>query len=126
MNYLAIALGAMVGALLRFAISLHLNNVSAFPWGTWAINLGGCFCMGVLSALFSLVPVPEAIRLGLLVGVLGGFTTFSAFGYENMHLIEEKRLALAAAYFLSSTVLGVVLVFAGAALGRWAGAQLPR
>jgi len=88
---------------------------AAFPWGTLLVNVLGCLVMGGLIPFF----VGESPRLGerarlfLGVGILGGFTTFSAFGLETWSLISRGRSGLAAAYVATSVVLGLAAVWAG-------------
>ena len=90
-----------------------------FPWSTFTINLSGCFVVGaVVAALVDRHHTPEWLRLGLVMGVLGGYTTFSTFGQETLDLIEEGRLAVAVTYAVASVAVGVAAVFAGSRLGR--------
>lgn len=120
-NLLAIFVGGGCGAILRYIISLAINKQyhGHFPLGTFLINLVGCFTIGYLATLFtSVIPVREAIRLGLLVGVLGGFTTFSSFGKETFELLGENQPLIAFWYVALSCVLGVGLVFTGHALAK--------
>jgi CrcB protein len=120
-NLLAIFLGAGCGGVLRYLISLAVNKEyhGHFPLGTFFINLVGCFAIGYLATIFTnVIPVRESIRLGILVGVLGGFTTFSSFGRETFELLGDKQPVIAFWYVTLSCVLGVALVFTGHALAR--------
>ena len=112
----AVAVGGAIGAAGRYLVATQVGHWlgTGFPWGTFAVNVLGCAIMGGLVELMALSwsPSPE-IRALLTVGVLGGFTTFSAFSLDAMLLIERQQWALALAY-----VLGSVLVsLAGFAFG---------
>lgn len=121
-----IFLGAGVGGVCRALLGPWVQSVSGtgFPLGTLVVNVSGCFAAGFLAAMFAgHVPVRAEYREAILVGVLGGFTTFSAFARETMVLGEERRAALAAANVVLSVALGLIGAWAGARLaGRlWAG-----
>lgn len=87
-----------------------------FPWATLAVNLFGCLVIGLLASLAVRQAWPEPVRLAILVGVLGGFTTFSTFGWETWSLIQIGRMDLAALYVLATNVGGVLLVIGAAAI----------
>jgi len=117
---LAVAAGGALGALTRYVVdrSIEARTFGLFPWSTFAINLSGCFVVGaVVAALVDRHHTPEWLRLGLVMGVLGGYTTFSTFGQETLDLIEEGRLAVAVTYAVASVAIGVAAVFAGSRLG---------
>jgi CrcB protein len=115
-------IGGGVGSALRFALSLavdaRLFPRFPFPWGTLAVNLTGCFAIGVLATLADARVISPTLRLFLVTGLLGGFTTFSAFGMETFQLIQDGRAAAAAANAAASVVIGVAAVAAGAWLTR--------
>lgn len=115
MRLLLIALGGAVGTALRFIVSgfTHKFAGSAFPWGTLAVNLTGCYVIGFLWELFDRSAVSPTVRLAVLVGVLGGYTTFSSFGVETLNLMRDGEYRMAAYNVLASNVLGIALVFAG-------------
>ena len=109
-NMLAIGLGAAVGANLRYALSVWAAERlgSAWPYGTLLINLLGCLAIGALFALTATrLPLSEPVRLLLVTGLLGGFTTFSAFGYESYALIIAGDWAAAGLYVGASVALGL-------------------
>jgi len=122
LRLLLIALGGAVGTLARYGVGAALatpTQRSGFPWGTLTVNLIGCFAIGLLSGLFAdRWAAREEYRLALIVGVLGGFTTFSSFGAETAALLREGRVLHAGVNVVVQNVLGVALVFAGYALGR--------
>ena len=118
MKWLLVFLLGGAGALARVALA-GLFPVRTLPWETLAVNVSGCLAIGVLFAVFEAhTALPLALRVGLVGGLLGGFTTFSAFGLETFELCQEGRFDLAALYALGSVVLGLVAVAAGAVLGR--------
>lgn len=111
-------LGGAVGAGFRYQISaVALRNLGpGFPWGTWIINLLGGLLMGVLAGMLAKQFAPdqgEPLRLLLGVGVLGGFTTFSAFSLETANMVLRGQVLLGASYALSSVVGSVLLLFVG-------------
>jgi fluoride exporter len=116
-----IALGGGIGALLRYGLQgLTYRIVSGiFPWGTVLVNLIGCLVIGLLWGLFERFEVVPLLRTFLLVGLLGGFTTFSSFGLESFNLIRDNEIRLAVAYILLSNFGGIALVFVGFALSRY-------
>jgi CrcB protein len=127
MLYLIVFVGAGIGGALR-----HWVNVGAarlfgygFPFGTLIVNVLGSFLIGLLAGWFAFRPgVPQDMRLFLTTGILGGFTTFSAFSLDAALLIERNAYALAAAYLLGSVTASLVALFLGLALFR-SGGHLP-
>ena len=113
MTVLAVMLGGAVGAGLRYGLSLVLNPPigAGMPWGTLTANVVGCLLIGWLSSMVS--EAPEAVRLGILVGVLGGFTTFSSFGLETIRLMQAGEWAIALTYALVSNGVGLLAVLLG-------------
>ncbi len=114
-----IAAGGAVGSVCRFLVSSWGNQGSVLPWGTFAVNVGGCLLIGILGSYFFNHPaVSEAHRLGLITGFLGGFTTFSAFGWEAALLAAKARPGAALVYVLLSNIAGLLAVFLGLRLGQ--------
>lgn len=115
MNWLWVALGGAIGATFRYGTGILLiKPTGLFPWTTWWINLLGCFLAGVFFALSQKYPVLQnEARLFLMVGILGGFTTFSSFGLETFQLLRHGQSVLAFSYALSSLVLGVIVLGLG-------------
>lgn len=119
--YLAIALGGALGSVLRFAMNeaVSARFGRAFPWGTLSINLIGSFLIGLLAVLLiERWDVSPALRLGLMVGVLGGFTTFSSFSLEVVNLAQNGALLRATLYVLASVSVCVLAAAAGIHLAR--------
>jgi CrcB protein len=121
---LLVAFGGAIGSVLRWAVlsgASRLPRAGAFPWGTLAVNLAGSCAIGfVLTLAFERGLVAPATRLFLVTGVLGGFTTFSAFSWETLVLVRDGH-ALAAAGYMAGSVLGG---FAAAVLGAALAGQL--
>ena len=118
---LAVAVGGGFGALSRYGvdrwIERHLESV--FPWATFTINVTGCFAVGFLiTALVDRQRAPEWLRIGLVVGFCGGYTTFSTFGQEALELVEARQAAVAGFYVAASVLVGILAVLFGARLGR--------
>ena len=116
-----VMLGGAIGAGFRY----HISTVAlrfmgpAFPWGTWIINLLGGFLMGVLAAVLARSSEGgEQLRLFLGVGVLGGFTTFSAFSLETFNMLQRGEPLMAAAYAVSSVTGSVLMLIGGVYLVR--------
>ena len=115
MAYLLAALGGALGALARWGVAEALPRTDGgWPWATLLVNLTGCLLIGVLTGvLANRSPEPAWARPFLAVGVLGGFTTFSAFAVEVVGLGDAGALVPAAGYVLASVVGGVLAVAAG-------------
>jgi CrcB protein len=120
-KWLALAAGGGLGAMLRFALALWVDARAGvhFPWGTLAVNVAGCFGIGVLATLADEhALVSPALRLFLVTGLLGGFTTFSTFGMETWQLVEDGRALAALGNAGGSVVAGLAAVVAGVAITR--------
>ena len=116
---LLIGAGGAVGSVLRYLLGglVQQRTGAAFPFGTLAVNLVGCLAIGLLSELVeSRGAFDPANRAVLLVGVLGGFTTFSAFGNETLNLLRDGERMLASANVTASVILGLGAVWAGRAI----------
>ena len=108
-----VGLGGFVGATARWGLSSAMKStleVPSFPYSTFIINLLGCLAIGIA---YSLLEHNEPLKLLIVVGFLGGFTTFSTFGLEIFSLIRLHSVTTAAIYAGLSTVLGVLLVWTG-------------
>ena len=114
-------LGGAIGAGFRYNVGrIALQNMGpGFPWGTLVVNLVGGFLMGLLAGtLGRLVDGGEPLRLFLGVGVLGGFTTFSAFSLEAYNMLSRGDVAMASAYAVASVAGSIVMLFLGVMLSR--------
>lgn len=112
-----VGVGGFIGAALRYLISGYVQNLTqsvAFPHGTLAVNITGCFIIGMFSHLVeSQVSITAEMRLLLMVGLLGSFTTYSTFSNETMNLLQDKRLFLALINIGTHIILGLSAVLLG-------------
>lgn len=115
---LLVGVGGCAGSMLRYAAGLAGARLAGAPtpWATAVANVTGCFAIGLLASR----PLSPEWRAFALAGVLGGYTTFSTFGYETFALIESGRPGLACANAVGQLALGLLAVFAGATIARWA------
>jgi fluoride exporter len=116
-----VAVGGAVGAALRHLINISpLSSIfEKFPFPTFVINVTGSFCIGFLLIFFTdKVAVNHALRMMLVVGLLGAFTTFSTFELEIFGLVRERLYVLAAVYLVLSVVVGFVGLLAGVELAK--------
>jgi CrcB protein len=114
--YLLVALGGALGSVARFAMASNIDArwSGAFPLGTLAVNTLGCLLIGLIAGLTDSMPA----RHLLMVGALGGFTTFSAFSLQSVELLKQHRYGVAIGYSLSSVIICVIATIAGLALAR--------
>lgn len=115
LDFLAVGAGGFAGAALRWLVGLiPVEMRSGFPIKTFAVNVIGCFAIGLITALAAkYFPDNPRLALFLKTGVCGGFTTFSTFALETESLIENGGRAAAAAYIAASLVCGIIAVFLG-------------
>lgn len=124
MSYLIVFLGGGIGAALRHGVNTAFARTlgPAFPYATMFENVTGSLVMGVLAGLFAFkTEVPQELRLFLTTGVLGGYTTFSAFSLDAVVLYERGAIGPAALYVLLSVALSIAGLFAGMAVVRAVG-----
>lgn len=116
MRLLWVGLGGAAGSMVRYAIGLTAGE-SRFPWATLAVNLLGSFFIGLM-ATWAMGRWSTTVTTALTVGLLGGFTTFSAFAWEGVSLLRNGRAVIAVAYILVSVLGGLGAAGAGFAAGR--------
>lgn len=120
-NILLIGLGGAIGSVLRYLCSIAISKYfsSAFPWPTLAVNVLGCFLIGIFLALFGREHENQVdMRMLFMTGFCGGYTTFSAFALENLQLLQQGQLNLSVIYMIASIVLGLLAVWVGVAVVR--------
>ena len=117
-----VGLGGFLGSICRFVMAGAFNRLSpafGFPIGTFSVNILGCFLIGLLHGLAETRSfIGPDTRIFLFIGVLGGFTTYSTFGFESLALIKDGALLKASANILLHVFLGLCAVWIGDALGR--------
>lgn len=110
-----VGLGSGIGGICRYLISLLMpfaNN--SFPWGTFTVNIAGCFLIGILWGVTSrFQSISPAFILFFMVGFCGGFTTFSTFSKEGLALLQTNNYTLFVLYTMGSVVLGILAVALG-------------
>ena len=120
-NLLLVGLGGGIGSIARYLCQKWFseNYPHPFPWGTFLVNLCGCFLIGVFYAAAERTSVlsPQT-RLLLITGFCGGFTTFSTFAFENMNLLRSGDILYFSVYIAASVVLGIAGVFGGIAITK--------
>jgi CrcB protein len=119
--YLIVFVGAGIGGMLRHAVNVAAVRVFAygFPFGTLAVNVLGSFLIGFLAGYFAFrTGISQHLRLFLTTGILGGFTTFSAFSLDAALLVERHSFWLAAGYVVGSVGLSLTALFLGLAMFR--------
>ena len=117
--YLWVGFGGFIGSVARYAVAVGFapGPLGRFPSVTFAVNCLGCLLIGLLAGAFARTPVSEPVRLFFMTGILGGFTTFSAFGLESFALLRRGEPGLALLYTLGSVLVGIVAVWLGFRFG---------
>jgi fluoride exporter len=120
MAYLWVALGGATGAAARYGVAQWMGGRWGwtFPWGTFAVNVTGSLAIGLVMTLLIARGADPVYRLLLVTGFLGGYTTFSAFSFEALTLLEARRWDAAAFYVIGSVGLGLLATALGLGLGR--------
>ncbi len=121
---LAIACGGAAGAVLRYLVAGWGQRLAGgeFPVGTLLVNIIGCGVIGLLATAFhGRILISEELRFAILVGVLGGFTTFSTFALDAVTLTDAGQWLRAGSYVLASNAVGFAAAFGGVTLARWLG-----
>jgi CrcB protein len=127
MLYLIVFIGAGIGGALRHGVNVGAARLFGlqFPFGTLIVNIAGSFLMGLFAGYFAFRPgIEQHVRLFLTTGILGGFTTFSAFSLDTALLMERHSYGMAAGYAVGSVAASISALFFGLALFR-GGAHIP-
>ncbi len=109
-NVLLVALGGALGAAFRYLLSLCITS-AFFPWQTFLVNISGCFLIGLVWSMNQEQLLNKPLFLFITTGLLGGYTTFSAFGLETVTLFNEGKKMIALIYCMASTIVGLLMVF---------------
>jgi len=121
-NFILVILGGAIGSGLRYLMSLSIMKAypSSFPYGTFAVNIIGCLLIGIIYGLTERFQVSSMQwRLFLATGLCGGFTTFSAFAYENILLLQSENYTAFTLNTLGSCIFGFAAVFLGVLLTKY-------
>ena len=120
-NFLIVGLGGAAGSMLRYGVQkiLNIQSAPAFPTGTLLVNITGCFLIGILWSIASrTLSWNEEIKLLLMTGFCGGYTTFSAFTLEGVGLLKENKTALFFIYLTASVAGGLLATFIGIRIAK--------
>lgn len=120
-SILLVGLGGGIGSIARYLCQrwIAANYIHSFPWGTFAVNIVGCFLIGIFWGLsFKTFDTTESWKLVLMTGLCGGFTTFSAFTLEGIGLIKDQKIGLFFTYVAASVLLGLLATYAGMKLTK--------
>jgi CrcB protein len=114
-HLLGIGFAGALGTLSRYGVSLGAATLfgTSYPWGTYLVNMIGCFLFGIVSGLIACGSLSAEWKTILLTGFLGGFTTFSAFAAENQQFLSEQRWNAFFFHLIGQNILGIAAVFGG-------------
>ncbi len=121
LNILLVAVGGAIGSVARYLVGLGATRLAGpnFPFGTLTVNIAGAFAIGLLVEMIARrFDASAEMRVFIVTGILGGFTTWSSFTLDTMMLFERGEIGLSALYLLASLLVSFAAVFAGLALGR--------
>jgi len=121
LQLLVIGCGGAVGALMRYGLGWRITLLAggSFPWGTLFVNVFGCFLAGLILTLFvTRIPLSDLLRNGLQIGLLGGFTTFSAFSIDAITLFDQGLWLRGLLYIVTTVVVSVLGAYLGMSVGR--------
>ena len=121
LQLLVIGCGGAVGTLMRYGLALRITSLagSAFPWGILFVNIVGCFLAGLLFTwAVPRIPLSDLLRNGLQLGLLGGFTTFSAFSIDAIALFDQGLWLRGLLYIITSVIVSILGAYLGMSVGR--------
>lgn len=119
-TFLLIGIGGFIGSYFRYMLSFYIEQkiLSSFPYGTFAVNILGCFLIGLLFGLSNRFDIAPEYRLLLGVGFCGGFTTFSTFSYEGIMLLQDAQFLFGFLYGGLSLIIGFFAAWTGLIITR--------
>jgi CrcB protein len=112
-NIVFVGVGGFVGSVARYLISVWAASPGKFPYATFFVNVGGCFLIGLFAGMAERFGWVEETRLLLMVGLCGGFTTFSAFTIENVRLLQDRDYMTFTLYTIGSVAVGIIATMLG-------------
>jgi len=120
LKYLVVGVGGFFGTIARYVVSTYIASRYGvrFPYGTFVINMSGCFLIGLIVTLLARTTASQYWRYLIPIGFIGAYTTFSTFEYETLRAVQDGQLATGLLNVALSVVVGFVAVWAGAAVGR--------
>jgi CrcB protein len=118
---LLVGLGSFIGGISRYLVSLFIQNkvLSTFPYGTLAVNIIGCFLIGIIYGFSDRGNMNAEWRIFLATGIMGGFTTFSSFSNETVSMLRDAQYLQAVSYIAFSLIVGLAATFAGISLIKY-------
>lgn len=119
-SVILVGIGGLLGSVARYLVASYITKTipSAFPYGTFGVNITGCLIIGIIFGLSERFDWLPEWRLFLATGFCGGFTTFSSVAYENIVLLQDKDYLTFASYSILSFVMGLTATFVGLSLTR--------
>ena len=118
-DFLLVGLGGAIGSVMRYAAGILVKPMGAFPLNTWIVNLTGSFLIGwIASSFMQDQKLNGTLGLFFMTGICGGFTTFSAFSWEGLQLLQQQRITLYLFYVISSILGGLLFVWLGMKMAR--------
>ena len=121
LQLLVIGCGGAVGAVMRYVLGFRITLLAGngFPWGTLFVNIVGCFIAGLFLTLFvTRIPLSDLLRNGIQIGLLGGFTTFSAFSMDAIALFDQGLWLRGILYVSISVIVSILSAYLGITVGR--------
>lgn len=118
---LVVGFGSFLGGMARYLVTLFVQNkfLSTFPYGTMAVNIIGCFLIGIVYGISERGNMPAEWRLFLATGILGGFTTFSSFSNDTVSMLRDAQYWHAFSYVAISVLIGLAATFGGISLIKY-------
>lgn len=120
LKYLVVGVGGFLGAIARYMVGTYIGTRYGvrFPYGTFVINMSGCFLIGFILALLARSTASQYWRYLIPIGFIGAYTTFSTFEYETLRAVQDGQITTGLLNVALSVIVGYAAVWAGAAIGR--------